>query len=189
MGRAAKFGLIGCGSLVVLVVLVAILAAALGGGTDTADSPVEEGEQPAGEEQPAEEQPAAVGETVEVGDVAWQVMNARQATEITAEFMEPKQGNFVVVDFLFTNNGDEAVTLDSESLALLDGEGREFEVDTDNTMYVDPNKDVFLQQVNPGVTREGEVIFTVAPGASDFTLQVGDTQMFTDENALIDLGF
>jgi hypothetical protein len=43
--------------------------------------------------------------------------------------------------------------------------------------------------VNPGVTRPGEVIFTVAPGASGFKLQVGDTIPFTDKNDYVDLGF
>jgi ferric-dicitrate binding protein FerR (iron transport regulator) len=43
--------------------------------------------------------------------------------------------------------------------------------------------------VNPGVSREGEVIFTVAPDASGFTLETGDTDMFADGNAYVDLGF
>lgn len=51
------------------------------------------------------------------------------------------------------------------------------------------HKDVFLQQVNPGVAREGEVIFSVAPHSSDFNLSVGDTNMFGGEDALVDLGF
>ncbi len=46
-----------------------------------------------------------------------------------------------------------------------------------------------MQQVNPGVSREGEVIYTVAPDASDFTLSVGDTNMFGGEDAAVDLGF
>jgi hypothetical protein len=51
------------------------------------------------------------------------------------------------------------------------------------------NKDIFMEQVNPGVTKQGETIFTVAPDASDFILKAGDTDMFADKNAYIDLGF
>ena len=182
----------GCGGLTILVVLlVALVAVFGGGGTETAGSdpggptaPEEPGE-PEADSPPT----AAVGEAVTVGDVSWQVTNARQATQLTSEFQEPKQGNFVVVDFLFTNNASEAVTLDSESLALKDGEGRTFETDNETFGYIDPSKDIFLDQVNPGVSQEGEVIFTVAPGASDFTLEVGDTQMFSDESGYVDLGF
>jgi hypothetical protein len=43
--------------------------------------------------------------------------------------------------------------------------------------------------VNPDVTRLGEVIFTVAPDASAFKLQVGDTNPFTDKNGYVGLGF
>ena len=187
--------LIGCGGLVALVVVVAVLAAVFsGGGTDTADSPVEEpgakqpkAEQPKGAEQ--EGPSAGMGEPLNVGDVSWTVTNAQQATELTSPLGESKQGNFVIVDFDFTNNAGEAVTLDSASLALLDGEGRTSEVDTDNSMYVDPERDVFLQQVNPGVTRQGQVIFSVAPDASDFTLELGDTNMIEDNNGYVELGF
>lgn len=184
---------LGCGGLVALVVLIVGLTALMGGGEDTntqdpgaANNP-DEAEQ--AQEKPAAPAAAPIGEKVPVGDVAWQVTNARQATELSSAFGESKQGNFVIVDFLFENNAKEAVTLDSSSLSLLDGEGRESQVDTDNFMFIDPAKDVFLQQVNPGVSREGEVIYTVAPGASDFTLSVGDTNMFGGEEASIDLGF
>jgi hypothetical protein len=50
-------------------------------------------------------------------------------------------------------------------------------------------KDIFLENVNPDVSREGEVNFTVASGASGFKLQVGDTNMFSDKNGYVDLGF
>jgi hypothetical protein len=40
-----------------------------------------------------------------------------------------------------------------------------------------------------GVTRRGQVIFTVAPGASGFKLQVGDTNMLSDKNGYVDLSF
>lgn len=178
----------------VVVLVIVVLVAVLGGGTDTADSPVEE----PGADQPENAQPegaeqegptADMGEPLNVGDVTWTVTNATQATELASPMGETKQGNFVIADFDFTNNGDEAVTLDSASLALLDGEGRSSDVDTDNPMYVDPERDVFLQQVNPGVTRQGQVIFSVAPDASDFTLELGDTDMFSNNNGYVELGF
>jgi hypothetical protein len=39
------------------------------------------------------------------------------------------------------------------------------------------------------VTDDGRVIFTVAPDASGFILEVGDAQMFSDESGRVDLGF
>ncbi len=161
-----------------------------GGGTETAGS---DPGGPTAPEEPGEPEqetpPTPMGQTVEVGNVAWQVTNAQQSTGLSTDFGESKQGNFVIADFVFQNNGNEAVTLDSSSVSLVDGQGRESQVDTDNPIYVDPNKDVFLQQVNPGVSREGQVIFTVAPDAADFNMSVGDTNMFGGEEAKVDLGF
>ena len=105
------------------------------------------------------------------------------------QFGEMKRGNIVIVDFTFTNNSSEAVTLDSASLSLIDSSGNKSEVDPEYSSYVLAKKDIFLENVNPDVARPGEVIFTVASGASGFKLQVGDTIPFTDKNGYVDLGF
>ena len=160
------------------------------------------------EESPAEQKgpKGKIGQTVKFSNVAWQVTTARQATKLKAPSRvaandaafrsrqmlpaKQKKGNYVIVDFLFTNNADEATRLDSGSLTLLDGEGCEFKAITEDFVYIAPGKNIFSENVNPGVTKDGEVIFTVAPETKDFTLRAGDTDAFiTDENAYIDLGF
>jgi hypothetical protein len=154
-----------------------------------------EGGSGSGESRERKAQQAAVdiGQPVHVGEVTWTVTNARQVSEIREKgfgrFGETKRGNFVIVDFNFTNNSSEAVTLDSASLSLIDSSGNKSEVDPDYSNYVPANKDIFLENVNPDVTRPGEVIFTVASGASGFKLHVGDTNMFSDKNGYVDLGF
>ena len=183
--------LLGCtGLVVVLVLFVGCLAVIVGGGG---------GQQPAGSgsEDEAEEvkpgttkeNPVGIGDPVNAGKVEWTVTDARQVTELKAPYSGTKQGNFVIVDFNFRNGTKEAVTLDSTSLTLIDSQGRKFEADTDTFEYVPMNKDIFLEQVNPGVLKQGETIFTVAPGASGFILKAGDTDMFSDKNAYVDLGF
>ncbi len=182
--------LIGCASVfAVLVLFVGCLAVLAGGGGDQQSA----GSGGGGK---AESQPGAtkanavsIGDPVKAGPVEWTVIDASTATTLKGSFGSRKQGNFVIVDFNFTNNKNEATTLDSESFRLIDSEGRQFEVDTDTYEYVPAGKDIFLDQVNPGVSKQGQVIFTVAPDASGFTLQAGDTDMFADENAYIDLGF
>jgi hypothetical protein len=67
-------------------------------------------------------------------------------------------------------------------------QGRTHETDPDASMYVNPNKDLFLNQVNPGVTKEGRAIFDVAPDAKGLILRAGDTEVFSDKNAYINLG-
>ena len=183
-----KWVLIGGGGCLVLLLLLFVgfagCLAALsggggGGGTGGGDGEVSYDE--------ARQQAVPIGETVETGDVAWTVNNVTQATELSS-LGQKKQGNFIIVDLTFINNGKEPVTLDSSSLAILDDQGRTHETDTDASMYVNPNKDLFLNQVNPGVTKEGRAIFDVAPDAKGLILRAGDTEMFSDKNAYINLG-
>jgi hypothetical protein len=189
------------GSLGVFVLLVAaiitfVIGALYGKGLLGCNETVAEQKGPKGK----------IGQTVKFSNVAWQVTSARQATLLKAPSRvaangsafrnrqvlpaKQKKGNFVIVDFLFTNNADEATRLDSATLSLLDGEGCEFEIISDDFAYIAPGKNIFSEKVNPGVTQDGQVIFTVTPEAKDFTLRAGDTDPFiTDENAYIELGF
>ncbi len=190
MANFGRFVLIGCGGLVVLVVALVVVVAAVGGGGGSQTAGSGSGEEADDQPGATKVNAVAMGEPVKAGKVEWTVVTARGATSLKSSFGGGKKaGNFVIVDFNFNNGNKEAVTLDSESFRLIDSEGREFEVDTDTFEYVEPDKDIFLDQVNPGVSREGEVIFTVAPDASGFTLEAGDTDMFADENAYIKLGF
>ncbi len=179
--RWVFIGIGGCGVLILLVLLLVGGCAALfavGGNSDSKSGANKEAEQT-----------VAIGEPVTVEDVTWLVTEARQANQLTAQFAEPVQGNFVIVNFSFSNNGSETVTLDNESLALIDSEDRESKTEADYNRYVSKERDIFLERVNPGVTQEGQAIFEVAPGASGFRIQAGDTKPFSDQNGYIDLGF
>ncbi len=138
-------------------------------------------------------QTVGMGQPLAVGEVGWVVTDATRANQLRqeefGEFGETKQGNFVIVDFQFTNNSTEAVTLDSVSLALIDSQGREFQTDTDTFGYIPQNLDIFFEQVNPGVTKQGRVIFTVAPNASNLELRLGDAAFFGSEEGFVKLGF
>jgi hypothetical protein len=180
--------LIGAGGCLI-VILVAVLGfagctAALIGGAASGGG---EQQSPKEKYSDAKDKAVPVGETVKAGNVAWTVRSVQQSTELKA-FGSRKKGNFVIVDVLFKNNGNEAVTLDSSSLVILDDKGRENETDPDASMYVPSNQDLFLNQVNPGVTKSGRAIFNVAPDAEGLILRVGDTNPFGGTNAYVDLG-
>jgi hypothetical protein len=134
----------------------------------------------------AKKKAVPIGETATAGKVAWTVQNAWQATELSS-YGQKKRGNFIIVQLTFTNNDKEPVTLDSASLAILDDKGRTHETDTDASMYVPTNQDLFLNQVNPGVSQEGRAIFDVAPDARGLILRCGDTNPFIGKNAYVDL--
>jgi Domain of unknown function (DUF4352) len=134
----------------------------------------------------AKKRAVPIGERAKAGKVSWTVHDAWQASELKS-FGQKRRGNFIIVRLTFTNNDTEPVTLDSASLALLDDKGRTHETDTDASMYTPANQELFLNQVNPGVSREGRAIFDVAPDASGLILRCGDTNPFVGKNAYVDL--
>ncbi len=153
---------------------------------------------PAGEEtEPQAEQPggqpagltAAVGQPLTVGDVEWTVTNAYPANQLVSFYGETKGGNFIVVDFQLKNNSNDGLELSSESLALFDGNGRKFKFDTDTFLYIDSPKLIFLSDMDPGDSQEGQVIFKVPPDASQFQLQLGERNPFSNKKGYVNLGF
>lgn len=179
-----KWILFGCGGVLLLGFLIAGctgIVAIMGSGS---------GEIGSGGTEEVAPQAVPVGQSLDVGEVSWVVNGAEQATTLQSQFGGSSgEGNFVVVDFTFTNNGSEAVTLDTVSLTLVDGQDRRSEPDPDAFEYIEEGRDIFLEQVNPGVSREGTAIFTVAPDAADFTLELGDAAMFSEESGTVELDF
>jgi phosphoglycerol transferase MdoB-like AlkP superfamily enzyme len=132
----------------------------------------------------------AVGRPLTVGDVEWTVTNAYPADQLTSAVDDgTKRGNFVVVDFLLKNDSNEGLDLSSQSLALLDGDGRKVKFDTDTYLYIDWSKVVFRFEVGPGDSQEGRVIFEVPPDASRFQLQLGERNPFSNQSGYVNLGF
>jgi hypothetical protein len=182
-----RWVLIGAGGYLMLILLsvfvfVGCLAAIGGGGGE--DVGTSGGEL---SYEDARAQAVSVGDTVQAGNVSWTVTNVQRATELKS-FGQTKQGNFILVDITFVNNGDEPVTLDSNSLAILDSQGRTHETDPDAPLYVPENMDLFLNQVNPGVSQQGRAVFNVAPDAQGLILRAGDANLFSDDNAYVRLG-
>lgn len=152
------------------------------------EEPVEEVEQePAAEED--EEAPAAIGEPVTIDEVQWVIDGAEFTNQLQDDFGQVETGNFIVVDFTFSNNGSEAVNLRADVLTLLDNENRQNSPDTDRLFFVPAERNIIFEQINPGVSQEGTVIYTVAEGASDFTLQIESLGFFSSDTASVDLGF
>jgi hypothetical protein len=137
---------------------------------------------------------AKIGETVKVGDASWVVTKADQTNQITDTYggvLPTKQGNFVVVDFRYRNDGNESKTLHQQAMQLVDSSGRESDPDTDTFGYIPQDRNIFQEQVNPGVTENGQVIFSVAPGGAGYKLRLKDTNLFRSESnqGEVDLGF
>ena len=214
-GGDNKQGLSGLTKVIIGLIVLIVLFAIIGGNRDeetatssqqeTSDEEPEESadkkeaasKSDAKEEKESKESKgstAQIGETVTVGDASWIVTDAYPTNQINNTYggaLPAKQGDFVVVDFHFTNDGNEAKTLHQQAVQLIDSDGRESDPDTDTFGFIPREKNIFLEQVNPSVSKEGQVIFSVAPGGSGYKLRLKDTNLFRSERnqAEVDLGF
>ena len=131
---------------------------------------------------------AAIGDVVTLGDVQWTVTDAEQSDELLSINGDYEEGNFVIADVTFANGSNQDITLATPFLTVIDGEGDEFDADIEsNFTFLYPEENFFIEPIGPGTIKEGKVIFSVAPGSSDFRLQVGEARFAAGETAYIDL--
>ena len=161
-----------------------------GDGNNAAEEPEPQEEpEPEPEPEPKPKPKYTVGQTAKVANVEWKVKEAFLTDQLKSTFDTQKSGNFLVIDFTFTNNRPEEVTLDPElHMILKDSQGREFGSDIDAYEFVPMDLDLFLEPVNPGLSADGRVIYEVAPDATGFTLTLDDVEMMEDKSAVFELG-
>lgn len=148
----------------------------------------EQGNQQANESQ---EDVYSIGEVAKVGDVSYTVTNAERVKQLNDPYGidPPLRGNFIVVTFIFKNNGDQPATVSDIGMYLYDDQGREFETDTDAAFYLPQDKSLYLlDRVNPGLSKEMQTVYSVPPDAKGFELEV-TSGFFASESARIKLGF
>ena len=207
---------LGCLGIIGILVVLGIIGAALGGGGgNQPSSPLERAEQDEGVEgggrdpeakqplegekaKPQEEQANenredvySMGEDVKVGDVAYNLTSAEQVTQLKDPYglEPPMEGNFIVVSFVFTNNGDEPASVSDIGMYLYDDQGRQFETDTDAAFFLPEDKSLYLlDRVNPGLSKEIQTVYSVPPDAKGFELEVS-SGFWQTETARIALGF
>lgn len=129
-----------------------------------------------------------LGETFEVGSggksIRYTVQEVVVADEIGGETMaEEADGRFVIVILNLENTGDESLDITNRNLKLVDSEDREFEADTEASMYLESDSRVDVEaitfdQLQPGLDVERAVIFDVAAGQS-YTFKADPAGVFS----------
>lgn len=129
-------------------------------------------------DQKEEKKVHAIGEKVEVGKLAYTVSNVETTNELKSdnEYIEPAttDGQFVVIDIEAFNNDKETRMVDSSMFKIKDNQGREFEptVETEVMMALGDFAHFFLQDINPGISKTGKLVFELPSDATSFSLEV-----------------
>jgi hypothetical protein len=147
-----------------------------------ADAVEEEPEAEAAEPQEKAEKEPEPADLPKIGDPARDGKFEFTVTELEdgvkdvgSEFLNKEaQGQFVLVHMSVENIGDEAQYFDGSSQELVDTEGRTHSADSEAAIYLDDSNS-FLNEINPGNTVEGVVVFDIPKKATPATLLLHDS--------------
>jgi hypothetical protein len=85
------------------------------------------------------------------------------------------QGQFCRVTVTVSNTGDEAQTLFGDNQKLFDSAGREFSADTGAMIYDGKSGDSWINEINPGNSIEGGILFDVPKDADIVKIELHDS--------------
>lgn len=176
-------------TVLLAIAVIVIGAAALGGGGEDAPSTEPAPAAPApdpgsAEDEPGDAAPAeqpdeglpGIGDAVRDGKFEFTVTAVETGVpEVGDEFLrEEAQGQFVLVHLTVANIGDEAQMLDGSNQTLVDTEGREHSANSSAAIYLE-DSDTFLNDINPGNSVEGTVVFDIPADAVPATVELHDS--------------
>lgn len=162
--------------LIVIIVVIAMFSAIGGGGEDTAGedgASSAQDEKPAGSEAeddaPAEETTAyGLGDAVEAD--GWEITVDEVEDGVSSvgdEFLGTEaQGQFVTVALSVKNTDSEPDYFFEDNIKLGDDKGNSYSADSEAGLYVDENSILFLEEINPGNTARGVLVFDVPEDGS-----------------------
>lgn len=167
--------------IIVAIVVIALINAISGGGddaTDTAGASSAQEDKAASSDKKDEAAPAEAAAEEEavygIGDVVtadgWEITVGKVEdgkSSVGDEYLNAEaQGQFVTVALSVKNTESEPDFFFEDNIKLGDDKGNSYSSDSEAGFYVDENSLLFLEEINPGNTAEGVLVFDVPEDVS-----------------------
>jgi hypothetical protein len=161
-----------------IIVLLAVIGGAAGGGnkTNTNSSDTNKADTAKPENKPAAT--AKLNEVARDGKFEFTVASAEcgKASAGTNQYLTKQaQGQFCFVNVTIKNIGSEAQTFDSSSQYLYDAANSKFSADGTASLYANPEGSTFLNQINPGNSVSGILVFDLPKDKTPVTAELHDS--------------
>ena len=168
--------------LIAVVAVFALIAigSALGGGDDSGGSNTgtnaNAGADTVATKAADKPKAAGIGTEVRDGKFAFTVTRVDPGVDHVGEgFAAQKpQGEFVLVHVTVKNIGDEAQLFDDTSQKLVDSQGRQYDTDSGAAIVLDDSNS-FLNNINPGNSVKGVLVFDVPKGLTLSRIELHDS--------------
>ncbi|WP_024934748.1 MULTISPECIES: DUF4352 domain-containing protein [Actinomadura] len=162
----AVFG--GIAGLVLMGSCVAVVASSSGSPSTTSSSSSTPAAQTKGGEKKASTKPVTngIGREYRDGKFAFTVTKVKKGVKkVGDEYVgDTAQGQFVFIYVTVKNIGNKARTFTHHNQTLIDTKSRKFEADPEASLWTDKDSKSFLQQINPGNSVKGILIYDVPRG-------------------------
>ena len=158
------------------LIVIGIIASAAGGGSKT-NTTTGGGKSATTNNKPAM---AKVGEVARDGKFEFTVasLECGRASVGTNEYLTKQaQGQFCLVNVTVKNIGNEAQTFDSSSQYLYDAANAKFSADGTASLYANPQGSTFLNQINPGNSVTGIIVFDLPKDKTPITAELHDSPL------------
>lgn len=97
-------------------------------------------------------------------------------TQLGGQFANHKaQGEFCLVDVTIKNIGDQAQSLFEDNQYAFNAEGQKYSADTEASFYLDEAASTIYEEINPGNSVKGKIIFDVPKGTKLVKLELHDS--------------
>jgi hypothetical protein len=93
----------------------------------------------------------------------------------TAPISTTAQGVFCIVSLHVSNVGNEAQTFDASGQTAYDAQGRKFSPNPGDAIYLGDNANSFLEQLNPGSSVDGQLVYDVPTGTQLTQIELHDS--------------
>jgi Domain of unknown function (DUF4352) len=154
--------------VLIIIVGIVVINIATGGDEETATpAPAGETKEAAAEPAKKESKAVGIGTKAEVANVGFTATGVNETNVIESgnDYIEDAktEGKYIIVDLKVDNGQKKALTINS-SFFKIKVNGAEYEPITDGSVIMamgDAGTDFFLQQINPGLSKSGKIVFEV----------------------------
>jgi hypothetical protein len=125
---------------------------------------------------------AGIGDPVRAGDLQLTAQKLTCGKKRVGDeyFGETAQGQFCIVKVDLSNVGDDPLMINADDFTLYDAGNRKFASDTEAMISNSESSDIWLEDINPGNTVTGDVIFDIPVDTTAVRMELASSDLFGD---------